>query len=213
MAHQDLSLIGQAPGCSNRGNHIPLASPWHLAPFHSIKIFPGAATMGITFPRLPLVPGVILRHQNIPKMRCSRGKYFPCLLQVSVGAPPPGKKSPHTVGLVLHILGIYIYHLINTSLDTKAGGGGFFEKKKRKKAKKYPKNSAFFWRDRLRAPRRPPQHKADSTRLDLRSGSPFFAGQNTDRVHRDLPRPGVGENRAQRTRYSVFLEIALMVGS
>ena len=73
--------------------------------------------------------------------------------------------------------------------------------------------SCFFCRDHLRTPKRPPQHKAGSKRLDLQPGSSFFAGENTDQVHRDLPRPGVGENQAQRTHYSIFLEIALMVGS
>ena len=212
MAHWGLSLIGQAPGCSNCGNHIPLASPWHLAPFHGIKIFPGAATMGITFPRLPLVPGVILRHQNIPRMRCSCGKYFPCLLQVSVGAPPPGKKIPPHCGAS----STYIRHIhipFNKYLFGYKSRGGFFKKKNGKKRKKYLKESCFFWWDCLQAPRRPPQHKADSTRLDLWSGSPFFAGQMTDWMHRDLPLLGVGKNRAQRIRYSIFLEIALMVGS
>ena len=144
MAHRGLSLIGQAPGCSNRGNHIPLASPWHLAPFRGIKIFPGAATVGITFPRLPLAPGVIPRHQNIPGMRCSCGKYFPCLLQASVGGTPARKKiPPHRGAGSTYIRHIYIP--FNKYLfGYKSGGGGFFEKKKAEKSEKIPKKFRFF---------------------------------------------------------------------
>ena len=144
MAHRGLSLIGQAPGCSNCGNHIPLASPWRLAPFRGIKIFPGAATVGITFPRLPLAPGVILRHQNIPGMRCSCGKYFPCLLQASVGGTPTRKKIPlHCGAGSTYIRHIYIP--FNKYLfGYKSGGGFFFLKKSGKKRKNTQKIPLFF---------------------------------------------------------------------
>ena len=138
-------MIGQAPGCSNRGNHIPLASPWRLAPFRGIKIFPGAATVGITFPRLPLAPGVIPQHQNIPGMCCSRGKYFPCLLQASVGGTPARKKiPPHRGAGSTYIRHIYIP--FNKYLFGYKSGGGVFLKKKKsgKKRKNTQKIPLFF---------------------------------------------------------------------
>ena len=148
MAHQDLSLIRQAPRCSNCGNHIPLASPWRLAPFYSIKIFPGCtAAMGNIFHTCCRASSTYIRHVYIPF-----NKYL---------------------------------------FGYKSGGRGVFQKKKKKteksKKKNTQKNPTFFWWDCLWAPRQPPQYKADSTWLDLWSGSPFFAGQNTNRMHRDLP--------------------------
>ena len=142
-----------------------------------------------------------------PGCTAAVGNIFHAYCRRLFGAPPPRKKSRRTVGPVPHILGIYIP--FNKCLFGYKNGGIFLEKKCKKKCK----NPAFFCQDRLHTPKRPPQHKAGSKRLDLQLGSSFFAGENTDRVHRDLPRPGVGENRVQRTRYSIFLEIALMVGS
>ena len=97
----------------------PPGFPWRLGSFCGIKIFLGCAA--------------------------AVGNIFHACCRRLLGAPPPGKKSPCTAGPVPHILGIYIYHLINTSLDTKAGGGGFFfEKKSRKKRKNTQKIPLFF---------------------------------------------------------------------
>ena len=82
-----------------------------------------------------------------------------------------------------------------------------------KKSEKKCKNPTFFSWDRLCTPKQPPQHKASSKQLDLQPGSLFFAGENTNQVHWDLLCPGVGKNQVQHTRYSIFLEITLMVGS
>ena len=100
-------MIGQAPGCSNRGNHIPLASPWRLGSFRGIKIFLGcAAAVGNIF-----------------------HAYCRCLF----GAPLPRKKSRRTTGPVPHILGIYIP--FNKCLFGYKNRGIFLEKKCKKKCK------------------------------------------------------------------------------
>ena len=134
------------------------------------------------------------------------GNIFHAYCRCLFGAPLPRKKSRRTTGPVPHILGIYIP--FNKCLFGYKNRGIFLEKKSKKKQK-----SHFFCQDHLRTPKRPPQHKAGSKQLDLQPGSSFFAGENTNQVHWDLLRPGVGKNWAQRTRYSIFLEIALMVGS
>ena len=104
-------------------------------------------------PGFPLAPGVIPRHQNIPGMHCSRGKYFPCLLQASVGGTPTWKKiPPHRGAGSTYIRHIYIP--FNKYLfGYKSRGGGFFLKKKSgKKRKNTQKIPLFFGRIASRHP-------------------------------------------------------------
>jgi hypothetical protein len=51
--HQHPSSIGQALGCSNRGNVLPCGLPWRLGSFRGIKNSPGcAAIVGTVLPTL-----------------------------------------------------------------------------------------------------------------------------------------------------------------
>ena len=88
--------------------------PWCLGSFHGIKIFPGCAA--------------------------AVGNIFHACCRHLFGAPPPGKKSRCTAGLVPHILGIYIP--FNKCLFGYKNGGIFLEKKKVKKIQKNTKKNA-----------------------------------------------------------------------
>ena len=148
MAHQVLSLIGQAPGCSNRGNHFPLASPWRLAPFCTIKIFLGAATMGIASPWLPPGASWVQQPWETPSTPAA---------SIYWGHPHLEKKYPAPWVHFCIIRYICIYPF-NKHIFGYKYVGEFLKKqkktkKKRKSRGKKSKIPAFFCWDRLQGPR------------------------------------------------------------
>ena len=70
------------------------------------------------------------------------------------------------------------------------------KKSKKKAGKKKGKIPLFFVGTASKDPDDPLQYKTGSKQLDLRPGSPVFAGDDTVWVHRDLPAPGMGKNWA-----------------